>query len=353
MLFYIGTYTSQGGEGIYSCQFDPASGALSNIRPQARTANPTYLCLHPTKAVLYAANEVAESDGEKTGAVSAYAVAADGALTPLNQQPSHGTAPCYVSVDATGRWLLVANYSSGSVAVLPVEEDGSLGPAADVVQHEGIGAHPRRQEGPHAHFIRQDPAGRFVLACDLGTDEVKIYRLDAERGTLTPNNPPALRVAEGQGPRHLAFHPNGRWVYVINELGSTMTACTWDAERGILSEIGTVSTLPDGYLDRSYCAEVHVAPSGRYVYGSNRGHDSIAIMRVDAASGMVRVIGFESTQGSYPRNFYLSPEGDWLLAANQKGDSIVSYWVDVESGLLRSTGHGLRVSMPVCLLPGR
>ena len=353
MLFYIGTYTAQGGEGIYSCQYDPSTGMLSNLRAQARAVNPTFLCLHPTLPTLYAANEVTELAGQETGGVSVYAVAPDGALTLLNQQPSHGTSPCYVSVDATGHWLLVANYSSGSVAVLPILADGVLGPASDVVQHQGTGADSDRQEGPHAHFIHPDPAGRFVLACDLGTDEVKVYRLDADRGTLTPNDPPSVRLAAGQGPRHLAFHPNGRWVYVINELGSTMTAFSYDGGRGILTETGTVSTLPEGYAQVSYCADVHVAPSGRYVYGSNRGHDSIVILRVDAATGMVKVVGFESTQGSYPRNFCLAPGGDWLLAANQKGDSLVSYWVDVESGLLRSTGHGLRVSMPVCLLPAR
>ncbi len=352
MLFYIGTYTSQGGEGIYTCEVDPVTGALGDLRARARTANPTFLCLHPTLPTLYAANEVADTDGQKTGGVSAYAVAADGSLTLLNRPMSHGTSPCYVSVDRTGRWLLVANYTSGTVAVLPVLADGALGPATHVVQHEGTGPH-RNQGGPHAHLIRQDPAGRYVLACDLGTDEVKVYRLDVDQGRLTPNDPPSLKVRAGQGPRHLEFHPNGLWVYVINELGSTMTACAWDGERGALTEIGTVSTLPAGYADVSYCADVHVAPSGRYVYGSNRGHDSIVVMQVDATTGMVTPLGWESTRGSYPRNFYLAPAGDWLLAANQKGDSVVSFRVDVATGMLTPTGYSLRVSMPVCLLRAR
>jgi len=247
---------------------------------------------------------------------------------------------------------MVANYSSGTLAVLPVLADGALGPASHVVQHEGSGPH-RNQSGPHAHYVRQDPTARFVLACDLGTDEVRIYRLDVDLGRLIPNDPRALRVPAGHGPRHLDFHPNGRWVYVINELASTMTACAWDGERGALTEIGTVSTLPQGYGDVSYCADVHVAPSGRFVYGSNRGHDSIVTVGVDPATGMIAPLAWQPTQGSYPRNFYLSPGGDWMLVANQKGDNIVSYRVDAATGRLAPTGYALSVSMPVCLLPAR
>jgi len=350
MLVYIGTYTSQGSEGIYACEFDPATGALDGLRPMARTANPTYLCFHPERPYLYAANEVSDAMG-KSGAVSAYAIGREGALTRLNQQPSHGTSPCYVSVGGAGRYVLVANYSSGTVAVLPIEAGGALGEATDVVQHEGSGADPRRQEGPHAHCIVPDPGDRFVLSCDLGTDRVMIYRLDAAAGSLLPAAAPYALLAPGSGPRHIAFHPNGRWAYVINELGNTMTAFTYQADTGRLDEIGSVSTLPAGYAETTYCADVHVAPSGRYVYGSNRGHDSIVILRVDEATGMVTPVGWEPTQGSFPRNFFLSPDGTWLLAANQKGDSVVSYRVDVATGLLEPTGHTLRVSMPVCLLP--
>ncbi len=351
MLVYIGTYTSEGSEGIYACEFDPATGALGDLRPMARTANPTYLCLHPDRPYLYAANEVGDAQGERSGAVSAYAIGEGGALTLLNEQSSHGTSACYVSVDGGGRYVLVANYSSGTVAALPIQGGGALGEASDVVQHQGSGADPQRQDGPHAHCIVPDPGGQFILSCDLGADRVMVYRLDTEAGRLLPATTPSVRLAPGAGPRHVAFHPNCRWAYVINELGNTMAAFTYDPDLGLLTEIGDVSTLPEGYTETSYCADVHVAPSGRYVYGSNRGHDSIVILRVDEATGMVEPIGWESTQGSFPRNFYLSPDGTWLLAANQKGNNVVSYRVDVESGLLEPTGHSLEVSMPVCLLP--
>ncbi|HSJ27218.1 MAG TPA: lactonase family protein, partial [Acidimicrobiia bacterium] len=241
--------------------------------------------------------------------------------------------------------------SSGTLAVLPIRGGGALAEASNVVQHHGSGADPRRQGGPHAHCIVPDPGGRNVLSCDLGADQVFVYRLDAEAGRLVPAISPSAHLEPGSGPRHIAFHPHGRWAYVINELGNTMTAFTYDPDTGRLDEIGSVSTLPEGYAETSYCADVHVAPSGRYVYGSNRGHDSIVTLRVDEPTGMVEPVSWEPTQGSFPRNFFLSPDGTWLLAANQKGDNVVSYRVDVETGLLEPTGHTLRVSMPVCLLP--
>ena len=353
---YVGTYTKrlphvQGkADGIYVYTMDSATGNLTLTHSVSDITNPSFLTLDPTQRYLYAVSEVEETDGTTGGAVCAYAVdPATGALTFLNRQRSHGTSPCHVTVDKTGKYLLVANYGSGTVAVLPILSEGQLGEATDVVQHQGSGADPDRQKGPHAHSIFPDPANRFVLSADLGIDAVFVYRLDTANGKLVPNQPAKASTPAGSGPRHLAFHPNGRFVYVINELGSTMTAFTYDGERGVLSEIETISTLPEGYAERSYCADVHVHPSGRFLYGSNRGHDSIAIFAIDEATGKLTPIGYESTQGNFPRNFAIDPTGTYLYAANQNTDNIVAYRIDQATGKLTPTGHVVQVGTPVCV----
>jgi 6-phosphogluconolactonase len=356
VLVYVGTYTTYGGpargkaEGIYVYRMDPSSGALALVHTMPGVANPSFLALDPHRRYLYAVNEELEAGGQPGGAVSAFAIdQTTGALTYLNRQPSHGTDPCHLSVDQAGTFVFVANYTSGSIAVLPIGTEGQLGPATDVHQHVGSSVNPRRQEGPHAHSINLDRANRYALVCDLGLDKVLVYRLDLDKGKLIPNEPAWTSVAPGAGPRHLDFHPSRAYVYVINEIGSTLTAFAYDETRGTLQEIHTLSTLPEGFTGTSHTADVHVHPSGKFVYGSNRGHDSIAIFAVDEATGRLTALGHESTRGHVPRNFGIDPTGTFLLAANQSTDTIVTFRIDQMTGKLTPTGHVAQVPTPVCL----
>jgi 6-phosphogluconolactonase len=354
-LVYVGTYTTTGqprgrAEGIYVCQFDAATGGLTLRHTTPDVVNPSFVALDPSGRYLYATNELEEVDGQPGGAVSAFAVdPATGALRPLNRQPSHGTAPCHLLTDNGSRYLFVANYSSGSVAVYPIQPDGSLGAASAVVQHAGSSLLRPRQAGPHAHSVNLDPANRFLLVCDLGLDQVIGYRTDLAGGTLPRNDGPVATVAPGSGPRHLAFHPNGRIVYVINEIGSTLTTFAYDAARGTLTEQQTVPTLPADFTGQSTTADVHVHPSGRFVYGSNRGHDSIAAFAVDPTTFTLRPIGHTPTGGQTPRNFAIDPSGTYLLAANQRSDTVVTFRIDQDTGALHPTGQVARIPSPVCL----
>lgn len=354
---YVGTYTrgaptSAGrAEGIYVYRYDAATGSLAHLHTAAGVVNPSFLAIAPNRRYLYAVTEIRDAAGETGGGVSAFAIdATSGALTYLNEQPSHGADPCHLSVDQTGRYVLVANYTSGSVAVFPIQADGRLGPASDVVQHRGSSVHPQRQEGPHAHSVNLDPANRRAIVCDLGLDKVLVYRLDLAEGRLIPNDPPFAPVAPGAGPRHLAFHPNGRYAFVINELGNTLTAFAYDQTSGALREIQTVPTLPPDFAGTSHTADVHVHPSGRFVYGSNRGHDSIVAFAVDTASGRLELLGHTPTQGQTPRNFAIDPSGTFLFAENQRTDTIVTFRVDAATGQLTPTGQVTAVPSPVCLV---
>jgi 6-phosphogluconolactonase len=347
---YIGTYTQRGSRGIYRAELDLAAGRLESLRLAAEVVNPSFLAIHPSHKFLYAVGEVGDFAGGKGGAVSALAIdPASGGLSLLNQKSSRGSGPCHVVVDRSGKFVLVANYGGGSVACLPIRPDGSLGDATAFVQHAGSSVDPRRQKGPHAHSVNLDRANRFAFVGDLGLDKVMIYRFDAAQGTLAANDPPWAKVAPGAGPRHFAFHPNGRFAYVINEMHSTVTGFSYDADRGALETIGTVSTLPEGFSGSSTTAEVQVHPSGKFLYGSNRGHDSIAVFAIDADTGKLTPVGHASTQGKAPRNFGIDPTGRWLLAANQDSDSIVVFRIDGQTGKLLSLGPGLRVPMPVCV----
>ena len=361
ILVYVGTYTRQAphaqgkSEGIYLYRLDLSTGALSYISLAAGVANPSFLAIHPQQRYLYAANEVEDFGGRSSGAVSAFAIdPKTGELTYLNQQPSQGAAPCHLSVDQTGQFVLAANYGGGSICVLPVMADGRVGEATDFVQHAGSSVNPQRQAGPHAHSITLDPANRYAFAADLGLDKIMIYRLDLGRGKLQPNpEQPWAAIKAGAGPRHFAFHPNRNAAYVINEIGSTITAFAYDETRGALTELQTVSTLPEGFTGRSHTADIHIAPSGRFVYGSNRGHDSIVIFAIDPGTGKLTYIGHEPTQGKVPRNFAIDPTGTFLLAANQNSDTIVSFWLDQQTGRLKPTGHITETPTPVCLKPIR
>jgi 6-phosphogluconolactonase len=351
-LVYLGTYTGKESKGIYVSRLEMATGRLSPPQLAAETPSPSYLAIHATKRFLYAANEVSTFGGKDTGSVSAFAIdRTSGLLTPLNQQPSVGRGPVYVVVDATGRNLLVANYGGGSVAVLPLAADGTLRPASAFVQHTGSGPDPKRQTAPRAHSINLDPGNRFAYAADLGIDKVLIYRFDADRGTLVANDPPFAAVRPAAGPRHFAFHPSGRFAYVINELNMTLTAFAANAERGGLTEIETVSTLPPGEAVKEgfSTADVQVHPSGRFLFGSNRGRDSIVVFAIDNKTGTLTYVENESTQGSTPRGFGIDPSGRYLLAANQRSDSVVVFRIDQKTGRLEPAGNTIRVPSPVCV----
>ncbi|MFO0890025.1 MAG: lactonase family protein [Isosphaeraceae bacterium] len=352
LWLYVGTYT--GGkavsEGIYLLELDPQSGRVTNKGAVAKLTNPSFLAIHPGGKFVYAVNEVGDFQGKGTGAVSALAIdPSSGKLTLLNQQSSVGNGPCHLTVDRIGKNVLVANYGSGSVACLPIGSDGTLSPASSFIQHEGAGADPGRQQGPHAHSINLDRANRFAFAADLGLDKVLIYRFDADKGTLTPNEPPFAKVAPASGPRHFAFRPDGKFAYVINEMANTVTAFAYDAEKGSLDSIQAISTLPDDFKGTSYTAEVQVHPSGKFVYGSNRGHDSIAIFRVDPETGKLTAAGHQSTLGKNPRNFALDPSGSFLLAENQDSDTIAVFRIDSSTGGLTQVGEPISVPMPVCI----
>jgi 6-phosphogluconolactonase len=346
---YVGTNTGK-SKGIYLSELDLRSGELSAPTLAATTVSPSFLALHPNRRFLYAVNEIDRFAGMPSGSVSAFAIDPQtGALTLLNQQPSKGGGPAHLAVDKQGKNVLVANYGGGSVAVLPIGEDGRLAPATGFEQHDGSSVNRSRQSAPHAHCVTLDAANRFAFVADLGLDEVLIYQFDAVQGLLTPNDPPFASVPPGSGPRHLAFHPNGRSAYVINELTSTVTTFRYDAAKGALEPLQTISTLPADFTKTNSTAEIVVHPSGKFLYGSNRGHNSIAIFAIDADTGQLTLIGHELTQGKTPRNFAVDPTGAFLLAANQDSGTIVVFRIDPETGRLTATGHTAEVSMPVCL----
>jgi 6-phosphogluconolactonase len=351
---YVGTYTSGDGalrsRGIYLIDLDLESGKLGTPRLAGEAIDPSFLAIHPSGRFLYVVSERSAVGGRPGGAVLGFSIdPGSGVLTSINQQSSRGAGPCHLVVDRGGKNVLVANYGSGSVAALPIDADGRLSPSSSFIQHEGKGSDPSRQEGPHAHSINLDLAGRFAVAADLGLDKVFIYRYDEVKGTLAANDPPFAEVAPKSGPRHFAFHPDGRFGYVISEMANTVTAFAYDASKGRLQKIQTISTLPADFRGASYTAEVQVHRSGKFVYGSNRGHDSIAIFAVDAQSGKLSSVGVEPTQGRNPRNFAIDPTGAYLLAENGDSGTIVVFRIDAQSGALRPTGQSVRVPKPVCI----
>jgi 6-phosphogluconolactonase len=349
---YVGTYTEEGSKskGIYAYRFDPAAAEITALGLVAETINPSFLAVHPNHRFLYAVNEVGKYNGQSSGAVSAFAIdRRTGKLTLLNQVPSRGADPCYITVDKTGKYVLVANYTGGSVAVFPVLEDGRLGEASAFVQHQGHGTNPERQEGPHAHSIDLSSDNHFALVDDLGLDQVISYRFDAVKGLLTANEPAFAKVDPGAGPRHFAFHPSGKFAYVINEMHSTVTVFAYDGDRGTLRSTQTISALPRDFKGQNDDAEVQVHPSGKFLYASNRGHDSIAVFAIDPNKGTLTPVEDVPTKGKTPRSFEIDPAGSFLFAENQKSDNIVVFRIDAGTGRLTPTDKVLEVGSPVCV----
>jgi len=349
LLVYVGTYTSGKSEGIYLYRFNLTSGELSHLSTTRGVADPSFLALAPSRRFLYAVNELENFEGKKSGAVSAFAVdQRTGELRFLNQQPSLGGAPCYVEIDSAGKFALVANYFGGNVAVLPVKRDGSLEAATDMKQYQGSSVNPGNQQGPHAHCIMLDAANRFAYSCDLGTDKIMIFRFEPGSGKLIAGEQPWVKLKPGAGPRHLAFHPSGKFMFTLNEIDSTVTAFARDRKNGSLKELQTLSALPAGFTGTNTGADIHVSSDGRFLYSSNRGHDSIAVFMINEL-GALTAVDHQLTGGSTPRNFAIDPTGAFLLAANQKSDNIVVFRLDRKSGRLSPTGQVAHVPSPVCL----
>lgn len=351
-LVYVGTYTEEGSrsKGIYAYRFDATTSELSPLGLVAETTNPSFLAAHPNHRFLYAVNEVTRYKGQSSGTVSAFAIDhATGKLTFLNEVSSRGADPCYITVDKSGKYVLVANYTGGSVATFPVSDDGRLGEASAFVQHSGHGKNPERQEGPHAHSIDLSPDNRFALVDDLGLDELLIYRFDSAKGSLTSNDPKFAKLDAGAGPRHFAFHPSGRFAYVISEMEGTVTGFAYDPASGTLHSRQTISTLPKDFTGAIEDAEVEVHPSGKFLYASNRGHDSIAVFAIDASKGTLTPIDYVPTGGKTPRSFEIDPTGSLLFAANQDSNTIVVFRIDAQTGRLTPSGKVLEVNKPVCV----
>ena len=350
-ILFVGTYTEPEGsqsEGIYVYRMDRSSGQLTFDSVIKGIINPSFLEIHPQQNFLYAVSEVDRFDGQPGGGVSAFNInSASGESVLLNAQSSHGEYPCYVSIERTSRFALVANYSSGSIAMLPIRRDGRLAAATDAIQHSGSSIHPDRQAGPHAHCILPDPTNRFVIAVDLGLDKLLIYRMDLEQGKLHFHA--EVKVHPGAGPRHLTFHPNGQYAYLINELDCTVTAYSYHSEAGMFEELQIVSGLPKDFNGENLCADIHLSPNGKYLYASNRGHDSIVCFLINEDSGRLTYVSHVSTEGREPRNFAIDPGGNFLLVANQKTDTIVTFKIDSETGQLSSSGYQEELSMPVCI----
>jgi 6-phosphogluconolactonase len=351
-LAYVGTYTTkQQSKGIYAYNFNPATGEFTEIGLAAESTDPSFVAVHPDGKHLYAVNEVGDFNGEKSGAISSFEIdRKTGKLKFLNQVSTHGAGPCFVSLDKTGRFVLVANYDGGSVATFEIEPDGSLSLAKGFVQHSGSGTDKERQEGPHAHWIATSPDNRFALVADLGLDDVLVYKFDDVQGKLTPNSPPYTQVKAGSGPRHLAFAPNGKFAYLVTEMASTVVAFSWNAEKGTLQTLQTLPMLPKDYNGVREAAEITVHPNGKFVYASNRGSaNSIAAYKVDGAKGTLTPIGIYPSGGKIPRHFTIDPTGKFLITANADTGNIVTLKIDEATGALTPTGKEVSAPSPVCI----
>lgn len=357
IFLYVGTYTrsslgltAHNGEGIYVYEFDASTGKITYVSEMQGIDNPSFLAISPDGNHLYATSEVLSW---QEGLVSAYAIdRSTGKLTYLNKQSTRGSITAHISVEASGRYALLANYWDGhSVAMFPINGDGSLAPASFSVEHDepGTMVDPARQEKSHAHCIMPDLSNQYALVPDLGLDKIMIYRLDLDNGKLVPNDPAFVKLNPGSGPRHAAVHPNGKYVYVIEELSSTISLLNYDGTTGALDLVETVSTLPEGYNEESYCSEICVTASGKYLYGANRGHDSLSMFAVDASTGKLTPLGHQSTGGQTPRNFTIDPTGNYILVGNQNSDTVVTLRINHETGILEDIGQVADVPTPAVL----
>lgn len=346
---YIGTSGGKLAKGIHYCELDLATGKLGPIELAAEASSPGFVSIHPNGKFLYAIGNISV-DGKNKGGVMAFALdPKSGKLTRLNEQPSGGSGPCHVNVDRAGKNVLVANYNSGSASIFPIGEDGKLKAATGFVQHEGKSVNPGRQEGPHAHSVNIAKDNRFAMVADLGLDKVLVYKLDADKGTLTPNDPPSVESKPGAGPRHFAFHPTAPLAFVINELNSTLSSLSYDADKGALKVLKTVSTLPKDFKGGNTTAEVVVHPNGKFVYGSNRGHNSIAAFKLDESNGDLSFIGHATQDIATPRNFNIDPTGQYMIVGSQSGNQIVVFKIDQTTGELKPTGEKAEVGSPICI----
>ena len=350
LRIWVGTYSQHGSEGIYSLTMNPQTGELSAPVLAAKADNPSFLALHPNGKTLYAVNETGRFEGKPVGAVVAFSVDDEaGKLTELNREGTGGAAPCHLRVDPSGKCLVVANYSAGNAAVFPITADGRLEKMSQLVQHEGHGANPARQKEPHAHGVTYSPAGDIVFVPDLGTDKITAYKLDAAKGALTPVESATASVEPGSGPRHITFNPAGTFAYSVNEILATVSQFSWDPATSELKLLRSVSSLPEKRPGNT-SAEIAIHPNGKFLYASNRGHDSIAVFTLDEKTGAPTLIQNCPSGGRAPRSFAFDSAGKFLLAANQDTDNIAVLKIDSETGKLSDTGFGAKISAPVCVL---
>lgn len=344
-IVYVGTYNRQNSKGIYAYRFTPSDGKLTPLGLAVETANASFLAVHPNQRFLYAVGE------NNSGTVSSFAIdGAEGKLRLLNTVSTRGSGPCHLAFDRTGRWIFVANYTSGSIASFPVRNDGTLGEAAVSIQHSGSSVDRQRQNGPHAHSVNISPDNRFLVVTDLGLDQVLVYRFDAIAGSLAPNTPPFVKMEPGAGPRHLTFSPDGRFGWVLNEITATVTSMSYDKTSGAFAVKQSISALPPDFSGARSGAEILIHPNGRFLYTSIRGHDTIASFSVDSQSGLVTPAAWIPTRGKTPRNFAIEPDGNYLLAANQDSNSIAVYRLDTETGGLSPVGEVLGTPVPVSIV---
>lgn len=352
LFVYIGTYTTDSeSEGIYACQFDLTTGNLTLVGVTLGIENPSFLTSSKEGQCLFAVSEVAESKGVLGGTLNSYRINHQtGQLTFLNSQSTKGAYPCHVSIDHTGNFITVSNYMGGNIAVLPIQKGGTLGSATDVVQHEGCSkVNPERQEAAHAHSVTITPDNKFALAADLGKDMLISYKIDLDKGKLIGHKNGQLEVAPGDGPRHMDFHPKGRFVFLLNELGNTINSYQYEPENGMLVLIDTISSLPKEFVGENIAADIHVHPNGKFLYASNRGHDSLIICAINKGNGKLELLGHQSTLGEHPRNFGIDPTGNYLLVTNKDSNNIVTFKINQDTGLLTSMDKVIEVPQPVCI----
>lgn len=349
-LVFIGTYTDKGSEGIYSFNFNQTTGDIGSVELAAVTDNPSFIAIHPNKNFIYAVNEIDNFNNERSGAVSAFEIDINsGKLKLIQQVSSLGAHPAHLSIDQSGKFLLVANYTSGNISVFPIGKDGKLGEHSAFIQNYGSSVNPERQTSPHAHFIQVTEDNKFVMVADLGTDKILIFKFDSTNGLVKPNDSVSINLDPGSGPRHFSFSPSGNFLYVLNELTSTITVFDFDPATASSQSKQTISTLPENYEGTNTAAEILVDAKGKFLYSSNRGDDSIVQFSIDPVSGMLTPMKWVSSGGKAPRNFEIDPTGRWLFSANQNSDNIILFKIDQNNGRLITANQTINIKSPVCI----